>query len=418
MSKAHTRKSSMVAHPSKVILRFPDFVAPVPYPLRVHRLTKSVSRESEEWLLSMAEFSPKQRSKFLSLNAGLLSGMCYIDCGYEEARVCADFMNFLFTLDDWSDEFDTTGTRGLAECVMNTLYHPSTYLSNAKASKLTKSFWDRMIKTAGPRCQQRLMSTLDTYFQAIMQQASDRGHKNIPDLDEYITLRRDTSGCKTGFAFIEYAGGIDLPDEVADHPIISALADTTNDLVSWANDVLSYNAEQARGDTHNLVCVLMQAYGVDRQGAINLAGELWKQTLDYFMATKETVPSWGPEIDRQVAIYIKGFEDWIIANAEWSFETERYFGKDGHLVRKTRQVELLPLRRKATFVHLSDDSLMLITIQFVLFDLAVEIMASRGPRWLPKLFALILWRSGGYITIHEDAGENTVSFAVMPRALV
>ena len=92
-----------------------------------------------------------------------------------------------------------------------------------------------MKETAGPGCQQRLMSTLDTYFQAIMQQAADRGSQNIPELEEYILLRRDTSGCKTGFAFIEYAANIDLPDDVIEHPIIKALSDATNDLVSWAN---------------------------------------------------------------------------------------------------------------------------------------------------------------------------------------
>ena len=92
-----------------------------------------------------------------------------------------------------------------------------------------------MQETAGPGCQQRLMSTLDTYFQAIMQQADDRGSRNIPELEEYITLRRDTSGCKTGFAFIEYAARIDLPEDVIEHPIIKALSDATNDLVSWAN---------------------------------------------------------------------------------------------------------------------------------------------------------------------------------------
>ncbi|KAI9057325.1 terpenoid synthase [Trametes sanguinea] len=330
-----------------VVLSFPDFISPIPYPLRCHVQEREVSRESEEWLLSMANFSEKQRAKFLTLNAGLLSGMCYIDCTFDELRVCTDFMNFLFTLDDWTDEFDTAGTRGLAECVMNTLYHPHTYHSDTAAHRLTKSFWVRMQKTAGPGCQQRLMSTLDTYFQAIMQQAADRGSGNIPELEEYIVLRRDTSGCKTGFAFIEYAANIDLPDDVIEHPILKALSDATNDLVSWANDVLSYNAEQARGDTHNLVCVLMHMNGVDRQEAIELAGELWRKTLDWFFECRKVVPSWGPEIDRQVALYIQGLEDWIIANAEWSFETERYFGKEGHIVKKTRKVALLPQRIRA-----------------------------------------------------------------------
>ncbi|PIL35634.1 terpene synthase [Ganoderma sinense ZZ0214-1] len=331
----------------EIILNFPDFISPIPYPLRCHPQEREVSRESEEWLLSMANFSEQQRAKFLTLNAGLLSGWCYIDCTFDELRVCTDFMNFLFTLDDWTDEFDTTGTRGLAECVMNTLYFPETYSSDTAAYRLTKSFWERMRATAGPGCQQRLMSTLDTYFQAIMQQASDRGSRNIPDLEEYILLRRDTSGCKTGFAFIEYAANIDLPDEVIEHPIIKAMSDSTNDLVSWANDVLSYNAEQSRGDTHNLVCVLMNQNGVDRQEAIEQAGALWEKTLNWYFECRKAVPSWGAEVDRAVALYIQGLDDWIIANAEWSFETERYFGKEGHTVKKTRQVALLPQRPRA-----------------------------------------------------------------------
>lgn len=88
-----------------------------------------------------------------------------------------------------------------------------------------------MLPTAGPRCKQRFMSTLDTYFQSIMQQAADRASNNIPELEEYIALRRDTSGCRTGFALIEYATHIDLPDEVAEHPILLDLLDATNDII-------------------------------------------------------------------------------------------------------------------------------------------------------------------------------------------
>ena len=89
----------------------------------------------------------------------------------------------------------------------------------------------------------------------------------------------------------------------------------------------------------------MNQNGVDRQGAIELAGELWEKTLNWFFECRKVVPSWGPEIDRQVALYIQGLEDWIIANAEWSFETERYFGKDAPKIRQTLEVELLPLRK-------------------------------------------------------------------------
>lgn len=66
-------------------------------------------------------------------------------------------------------------------------------------------------------------------------QAADRDSNIIPDIESYISIRRDTSGCKPVFDLIEYALRIDLPDDVVNHPIIKALNQGTNDLVTWSN---------------------------------------------------------------------------------------------------------------------------------------------------------------------------------------
>ena len=89
----------------------------------------------------------------------------------------------------------------------------------------------------------------------------------------------------------------------------------------------------------------MAANDCDRQTAIQLAYDLWHQTLQYFFRERKQIPSWGEEVDRAVGLYVQGLEDWIIANAEWSFMTERYFGKDAPKIRQTLEVELLPLRK-------------------------------------------------------------------------
>jgi len=76
---------------------------------------------------------------------------------------------------------------------------------------------------------------MDLFFKAVTIQARDRAAGIIPGLEEYIAVRRDTSGCKPCWALIEYAGGLDLPDEVMEHPIIQSLDEATNDLVTWSN---------------------------------------------------------------------------------------------------------------------------------------------------------------------------------------
>ena len=79
------------------------------------------------------------------------------------------------------------------------------------------------------------MSTMDLFFQAITIQAKDRRDGIIPELDSYIAVRRDTSGCKPCWALIEYANGLDIPDEVMGHPVVEALGEAANDLVTWSN---------------------------------------------------------------------------------------------------------------------------------------------------------------------------------------
>ena len=76
---------------------------------------------------------------------------------------------------------------------------------------------------------------MELFFKAVTIQARNRAANATPDLEDYITVRRDTSGCKPCWALIEYANGLDLPDEVMDHPIIQNLDEATNDLVSWSN---------------------------------------------------------------------------------------------------------------------------------------------------------------------------------------
>jgi hypothetical protein len=79
------------------------------------------------------------------------------------------------------------------------------------------------------------MSAYNLFFQAVAMEANDRINGVTPDLESYITLRRDTSGCKFFFALIEYANNLTLPDEVMEHPVIQSLNQSVNDLVTWSN---------------------------------------------------------------------------------------------------------------------------------------------------------------------------------------
>lgn len=62
-----------------------------------------------------------------------------------------------------------------------------------------------------------------------------------------------------------------------------------------------------------------------------------------FLNNADKVPSFGPKLDPQVARYVDGLGNWVRANDQWSFESQRYFGTKGLQIMKHRTVGLLPM---------------------------------------------------------------------------
>ncbi|KIL61028.1 hypothetical protein M378DRAFT_167361 [Amanita muscaria Koide BX008] len=320
----------------------PDLVSHCDFRLRRSRFCKQVTTDTKKWLFKGDNLTGQKRDTFHGLKAGLLTSMCYPDAGYPQLRAVNDFLTFLFHLDNLSDDMDNRGTKAIADAVMNALYNPRTCSSRARVGRMAADLYKRISLTSSPGTKQRFIETLDFFFQSVTEQAADRALGNIPDLESYIALRRDTSGCKPCWALIEYANNLHIPDEVMDHPIIRSLGEAANDIVTWSNDIFSYNVEQSKHDTHNMISVVMHEHGLDLQSAVDFVGDMCKQSIDRFIKERAEVPSWDPVVDRDITIYVQGLADWIVGSLHWSFETERYFGKNGPQVKQSRVLYLSP----------------------------------------------------------------------------
>ena len=102
--------------------------------------------------------------------------------------------------------------------------------------------------------------------------------------------------------------------------------------------------EQSKGQSAcNLITVIMNQNNLDMQSAVDLVGAMCKEVFDRFMDLKHNkIPSWSPEVDEDVRIYVEGLADWMVGTLHWSFESERYLGKEAQKVRETLVVQLLP----------------------------------------------------------------------------
>ncbi len=235
--------------------------------------------------------------------------------------------------------------------------------------------------------QARFKEHLQLFFEAVSKEAQYQNDGVILDAESYIAVRRDLGACKVFFDMIEYAYKIDLPEFVVEHPIIKALNDGANDAICFANvcfymfscslfpfndyvsfcrflspnfqtyltcilmplnvqDIVSFNVEQARGETFNIVIISIVHQKMTVQEAINYAGDIVKNIIETFRENRKKIPSFGsPDLDSDVEKYVEGLQDCIFGSIHGSFTSERYFGKESAEVKRHLTVKLLPKKQ-------------------------------------------------------------------------
>lgn len=176
---------------------------------------------------------------------------------------------------------------------------------------------------------------------SIAHQAEYRSRSHIPDLDTFLLLRRQSSGAYSTIALYEM--DLNIPDQIRQHSTIVELETIAVELICIANDVLSYNKEQAVGDEeHNIVTVIMKQFDLDLQPALDKAGELSTARIEQFNTLYRNLPCWFGPVDLEVQKLVHGMAMCVSGVMHWSYESQRYFGSRGLEVKHSRWLHLLP----------------------------------------------------------------------------
>ena len=185
----------------------------------------------------------------------------------------------------------------------------------------------------GPVSQRRFIQETERYLTAVTQEAQLREKRTILDLASYNVLRRQNSGAPYSFELFGYLFGVDLPDEVYNHPVMREMYFAAVDMICWANvrtgaselydayrlpqDVYSYKVEVQGGlEGNNVLSVLRKELDITLQDAVDYAGAHFKDLVERFEVGKTHMPSFGKDIDpivlsvvslRFVAIFFADF---------------------------------------------------------------------------------------------------------------
>ncbi|KAF9038910.1 terpenoid synthase [Hymenopellis radicata] len=327
----------------EVVFHLPDTLRNWPWPRHINPFYEEAKKESKEWCEGFKAFSPKAQKAFNRCDFNLLASLAFPLVNKDGCRIGCDLMNLFFVIDEHSDVADNDTARRQMDCVMDALRNPHTPRPEGEwiGGEVTRSFWLNAIRTATPIAQKRFIDMFQLYTDSVVQQAVDRNAHHIRDIDSYFDVRRDTIGAKPSFAINEVH--LNLPDKVMEHPVIKELTALCIDMLCIGNDLCSYNVEQSRGDDgHNLVTIVMHQLDLDLHGALQWISNLHDDLVAKFLEAWNHIPVYGGPLDFEVRTYTEGLGNWVRANDQWSFESERYFGKQGMVILESRKDVLLP----------------------------------------------------------------------------
>ncbi|KAI0089632.1 terpenoid synthase [Irpex rosettiformis] len=327
------------------MLYLPETMQSWPWPRAVNCYHEQVSRESNAWIVSFRPLDERSQRAWNLCDFGLLSALVYPRASKEHLRTGTDLMSVLFLVDEYTDVKPQPIVEDIVKIAISAINNPGTPRPEGEIilGEIVRQFWVRAERNATPEAAKHFVESFTDYLQSVIVQAGARDDAKIHTVGEYFKTRRENVGVRV--AFFPGELHISIPDYAFYHPIITELKYLIVDIVTLDNDMASYNKEQATGDDrYNILTVVMNQFNVSLPDAVDWAVRYHKELEISFLNGLKKVPSWGEDVDEQVAMYIEHIANWPRGSASWNFEGGRYFGSRGLEVQKTRCVPLLAKR--------------------------------------------------------------------------
>ncbi|KAF9062379.1 isoprenoid synthase domain-containing protein [Rhodocollybia butyracea] len=301
-----------------------------------------IRAESRAWInrFNKTVYGPKMRAFMESCEFEFIQSFCYPYAGKDGLRATMDLANVLWLYDEYTDTQNGQDAHKAAIIVQRSL-RECKFDDGSWLCHMTKDFKTNHIDRAGSNIASRLIDHFCTYVTHVGREAELRESNEVLDIRGYTAFRREASAVRVAFDLVEYCLGVDLSQEIHNDPVFISGYNAALDLVCWANDLYSYNMEQAKGHSGaNIITVIMETKKLKLQVALDFFGGYFESVTNQLHTARTTLNSRpGHEYHDAVRV-LDALADWVRGNVLWSFTTERYFGIDSSTIRTTRRVTL------------------------------------------------------------------------------
>jgi hypothetical protein len=310
---------------------------PIPFPPKINPATDDAERHVRSYLRDVGLLrSPEAMFHYDQTRFGELVGRAYPNADPEGLALITDWMAVWAIFDDQlekiPDDCSSAAFDSLAEALLSWLDLGGDGVLTDLANPLEVAFldiWRRIRARSSPAWQARFVRHVADYLGGCRWEAANRRSGRTPPLEDYIETRRRFGGMKPSMDLTELGGRFELSAGLHAHPRTQELLAATADLVLWANDIFSVEAELADGNMNNIVLVYRHERGCTLQNAVDAVAGMLAVRVTEFEALTADLPTADPHSEYAkegdaLAAYVTGMWTWIRGNVDWSRGNERY----------------------------------------------------------------------------------------------
>ncbi|MCC2280861.1 terpene synthase family protein [Streptomyces sp. ET3-23] len=302
-------------------------------PIDVQRAPKEERRQAHQasiiWAEAVGLATPgPELSWYSQWNAAEFAARVFTRCTGEDFALATQWFGWMNVLDD---RLETTSLEGLPSQLApldmifesDGAHSNGAHLSATPLSKALADLWARTQPRMSSAWRARMAYLWQQCSQGFLWEARNRLTGHPPRLADYMTRRVAAGGAEFCLALTEGLYKEELDDETYYSGPLANLRTSACEHICWANDLLTLEREEARGDLHNLVLVIQAAHGLSRAEAVSTVARMTNHRMHAVITTSGMVPAYldvvglDPPVRHRFARAVDMTEQWLAGSLEF-----------------------------------------------------------------------------------------------------
>jgi len=205
----------------------------------------------------------------------------------------AEWMLWVYPLDEYPEKLSPSTADGMAYIDRIFAAMTAEHAPDEPVAAGMRRMWQLAGASMSPAWQNEFWADLNDYLTVAVRSATELRDKLLPDLDDFIALRRDLSGTKPTIDLIETTTATPLTDTFRAGPAWQECKNACADVIAWTNCYYSYSRETSEGEPHNLVNYFIQQQGMTVTAAKQRVAAMTNARVGEFRARTQALKDPG-----------------------------------------------------------------------------------------------------------------------------